>query len=266
MKKSKPSAKAQAGTIFGLPEEAFATRTNLFGKTLASGALVLRNTLENLMADETNETRRMVFEQAIAQAEGLAQLSLSLDGMAREAKTDIDEKKKAAYEDTLTQLPNRRAFNERLEKSTATAPLSVLAFDIDKFKTVNDTYGHEGGDEVLKEVAKILQANMRAQDMAARLGGEEFFSILPGVGADDAQKIAERIRGEIERWRGDGVTVPEKITISIGVAQMQADETVESLCKRADDALYAAKNAGRNRVVCAVHSAVKPVVHSAPVL
>ncbi|BBH71132.1 hypothetical protein ACTI_78170 [Actinoplanes sp. OR16] len=163
----------------------------------------------------------------------------------------------AAITDGLTGLRSRRYFEEALAGESARAeryhlPLSMLLLDIDHFKSVNDTYGHNGGDRVLVEVTHRLRELVRPGDVVARYGGEEFAVLLPATGPEQAREIAERVR------RGVGaapIAVADsrvhQVTVSIGVAGMPATATTAELVLTADRALYAAKNAGRNRVVSA---------------
>lgn len=158
----------------------------------------------------------------------------------------------AARTDPLTGLPNRRGFRERLDLELERArrgavPMSVLAGDLDHFKDVNDRSGHQVGDTVLQRVAALLRDGVRQLDVPARIGGEEFALILPGADADAALAVAERLRCALRDAFADA-TVP--ITISFGVASHPAHaETAASLVRAADEALYEAKQGGRNRSV-----------------
>ncbi|HYD98036.1 MAG TPA: PleD family two-component system response regulator [Alphaproteobacteria bacterium] len=160
-----------------------------------------------------------------------------------------------ALTDSLTGLHNRRyalAHLDHLVQQMAVTgkPLSLLMFDIDHFKQVNDTWGHPVGDEVLRELAKRVSGNLRSFDLVARLGGEEFVVIMPDTPLDAAVMVAERLRNRVA---GTLVKVSApvgeiQVTISIGAACATATCTADDLLRRADAALYAAKNAGRNRV------------------
>ena len=159
-----------------------------------------------------------------------------------------------AQTDALTGLPNRRHFFE-VGLAAAAGPdagLSVLLLDIDHFKSINDGFGHPVGDEVLRELASRCRGLLRGNDLMARIGGEEFAVLLPGAGAAEAAEVAERLRTAI-----DGMPVatqggPVAVTISLGGAMLAAaGETFEALLKRADHALYEAKDGGRNRVTFA---------------
>ena len=156
-----------------------------------------------------------------------------------------------AQTDPLTGLANRRRTLGQLGKCVSSAeamgePFSLVTFDIDHFKQVNDSYGHQMGDDVLVRVAGIACGQMRDSDLLGRTGGEEFVWLLPGATADVAWAAAERLRQRIER-ESAGEDLPP-VTVSIGHATWREGEDVETLLGRADAALYAAKSLGRNRV------------------
>ena len=160
-----------------------------------------------------------------------------------------------AEHDQLTSLLNRRAFNERASSlltrlTEQNKPVAVLMLDIDKFKDVNDTYGHAGGDRVLVTFARIASAGLRDIDMLGRIGGEEFAAVLPGCGPKEAEKIAQRIRSKLADTPidlGDGQQITVTVSIGISFAQ-QAIPDIEAMLLVADKALYRAKENGRNRV------------------
>jgi diguanylate cyclase (GGDEF)-like protein len=166
--------------------------------------------------------------------------------------------------DSLTGLSNRRQLMEVLEKEARRnqrhqRPLSVLMLDVDRFKKLNDTHGHLAGDEVLRKLAWILKQEIRNVDHAARYGGEEFLIMLPETNIDGASEVGERIRARIEQEKlaFDGTEV--KVTASIGIACCPVEgEAAETLIGRADEALYKAKRAGRNRVVKAARKEATP--------
>jgi diguanylate cyclase (GGDEF)-like protein len=158
--------------------------------------------------------------------------------------------------DPLTGAYNRKHFSERLSSELAyvkrhKTPLSMLMFDLDHFKRVNDTHGHLGGDHVLRTVSALVKKTLRAEDVFARYGGEEFAVIARGIDVDKALRFAERVRAIVEAARIDfnGTRVP--VTISIGVASVAcvADPSPEALVAKTDERLYAAKRGGRNRSV-----------------
>jgi len=160
----------------------------------------------------------------------------------------------AAKVDPLTGAHNRAAMNDTIQREVELAhrhqsALSVIMFDLDHFKQINDNYGHVTGDEVLRECVNLCNHALRATDLLFRYGGEEFVVILPGVNAEGAALAAERLRGVIEKhvFQSGQSTVP--VTTSAGTASLTMRDTTESMIERADKALYSAKNAGRNCVV-----------------
>jgi diguanylate cyclase (GGDEF)-like protein len=163
--------------------------------------------------------------------------------------------RRAATRDPLTDAMNRGEFMRRADMLIAAAqtrgtPVSVLALDIDRFKEVNDTHGHPGGDVILMEFARVTMRCLRADDIFGRIGGEEFAVAIAGLSAEDTEEVAERIRSS---FAGTTMTLdgePVSATVSIGIAVGRADggSNIASLIKAADRALYEAKNSGRNRV------------------
>jgi two-component system, cell cycle response regulator len=153
-------------------------------------------------------------------------------------------------EDALTGLLNRRAILAQLAGTVSGArrhghPLSVAMVDLDGFKAINDEHGHAAGDAVLVSAVRAMRAHLRAEDQLGRLGGEEFLVLLPDTRSDAATHVAEKLREEVAAAPG-----PVPVTCSIGVATWDG-ETPELLLRRADEALYAAKDAGRDRVIAA---------------
>jgi diguanylate cyclase (GGDEF)-like protein/putative nucleotidyltransferase with HDIG domain len=172
----------------------------------------------------------------------------------RRLRSERDSYRRAATADPLTGIPNRRSIEARLGAAfTGSARFSVLFIDIDHFKRVNDTLGHDAGDRVLKEVASCLQRTGRSGDRCGRWGGEEFVVMLGEIGADEVLRVAERHRHTVEAMRVPGLP-GTRVTVSIGAAVFdpaRPDASVPALLERADTALYGAKQAGRNQVVLA---------------
>jgi diguanylate cyclase (GGDEF)-like protein/PAS domain S-box-containing protein len=160
-----------------------------------------------------------------------------------------------AMTDELTGLMNRRSFfiqgeNEIKRAQRHQTPLSLLMLDVDRFKAVNDRYGHDAGDRVLQHVALKLIEIVREIDMVARMGGEEFSLLLPNTGAENAVKLAERVRLAVEQESCQIQDQTINVTVSIGVASYSKDSSsLEAILRQADDCMYQAKNQGRNRVV-----------------
>ena len=157
-----------------------------------------------------------------------------------------------AATDELTGLYNRRFFNENVTKAVSAAkrykfPFSLIMADIDKFKVVNDTHGHAAGDQVLKVFADILRSLARTEDVSARWGGEEFIVLLTHTVCEGAYVMAERVRRSFE---SESLRIASiAVTVSLGVVEWKDGEDAEALIRRADKALYRAKDEGRNRVV-----------------
>lgn len=159
----------------------------------------------------------------------------------------------ASRRDALTGLPNRRAFEEDLAREASRAaragtPLAVVVLDVDRFKAVNDTHGHAAGDAVLRAVAARAAGAIRAGDLLARVGGEEFGILLPAADLARAVDAAERIRTTLAALPVEAAGIALAITASFGCAALARGETPEALVARADARLYEAKGAGRNRV------------------
>ncbi len=188
-----------------------------------------------------------LLQRRIAEAESsLSQQSEQMAAAMTEARTD-----------KLTQLANRRAFEDEFQRRSAEfrrhgSRFLLMILDIDRFKQLNDTFGHHAGDAVLSQIATVLQKTVRDTDLAARFGGEEFVLILPAGEMSHVTDCMERIRRAVEgtEFHFDDRTI--RVTVSCGSAEPQERETSESLLKRADAALYAAKEAGRNR--CFFHT------------
>ena len=182
-------------------------------------------------------------------------LSQRIGGLRRQR----DRLRALAERDPLTGLPNRRALAEvlprRIDEARAQGrPLSVVFADLDRFKAINDRYGHAVGDEVLVEAARRLGEHLRGGEMAARHGGEEFVLLLPGADAERALAAAERIRAAMSEAPVETRAGPLPVTASFGVATLRSadvDARGDGLLARADAAMYRAKQAGRNRVLAA---------------
>jgi len=162
----------------------------------------------------------------------------------------------AALTDTLTQLPNRQAYKNTIEREIDLAhrlklPLSLLVLDIDHFKQINDNFGHQVGDETLCRVADTLLSSLRRSDALFRIGGEEFAIVLSHCHHEAALLAAERLRHAINDLNQSDSEQQFPVTISIGLAELCVGESADSLFLKADEALYQAKFAGRNQVVTA---------------
>ncbi len=168
-------------------------------------------------------------------------------------KQQMEKIKQKVSIDPLTRVDNRRAFDAKIKQEFASfkrygSEGSMIMIDIDYFKMVNDTYGHRTGDGVLRVVAGIIKKEIRDIDSLARYGGEEFAVILPHTVLSPALEVAERLRAKVEESRFSYKGKQFSVTISLGVGEIQEDDTLESFLRRVDAALYAAKHAGRNQV------------------
>ncbi|MBN2530274.1 MAG: GGDEF domain-containing protein [Deltaproteobacteria bacterium] len=177
-----------------------------------------------------------------------------LSGQLRSMKTELIQTQSKMKRDPLTEVLNRGAFDSTFAQTVdianaSTMELTLYMLDLDHFKQVNDNYGHQAGDTVLKEVGKqLIRSFPRKDDMVFRYGGEEFVVLCRNTGTDDAYMLGERMRRQIAQKTIDLSDVQYHQTVSIGCAVLHAQESPEEFLKRADDALYAAKRNGRNRV------------------
>jgi diguanylate cyclase (GGDEF)-like protein len=177
----------------------------------------------------------------------------------------FEKTKESALTDPLTELPNARAFHHALEQRLAECqrlnrePVSVLCMDLDDFKRVNDTHGHQVGDEALRSFAQILATMARDIDLPVRLGGEEFAVLLPDTDLAGATQLAERLRLALESAAIGGAATPIRLTASFGVSAFPAAAAADDLLTDADRRLYDAKRSGKNRVVASTATnAVRP--------
>jgi diguanylate cyclase len=232
-------------------------RTNEYGQTLSQYQTRLTNDLDTeqlgmLLVDMTSSTMHMAKNNRHL----LRDLNDSRDEIAS-LKKQLQEMKKQAKTDSLTSLTNRKAFFEQVAEMETQGDFlngrhSLLMIDIDHFKKVNDTFGHLFGDKVIKAVAMVLKKNTKGKDLAARFGGEEFVVLLPDTGIEGARVVAENIRRTIEGAsiiNPNNKQVVSKVTISLGITELLDEDDFETMILRADKALTAAKDSGRNQVV-----------------
>ncbi len=241
------------------------------------------------MTESTGDFHNKIenYQQKIASTEDIAELNVILDGLMRDTKTmqldalrahenfkqsksEVDQAEKriqeltdelqqmsaAAHQDYLTGALNRRGMDEAFEREFSRSersgtPISVALLDIDHFKKLNDTLGHDAGDEALVHLAKVVKSALRPTDVLARYGGEEFVIILPTTDQAEAVTVMTRVQRELTKNFFMHNNERTLITFSAGVAQRKNQQTSEEVVKRADAALYSAKHAGRNRVIAA---------------
>ncbi|OWQ38307.1 hypothetical protein CDH05_27825 [Pseudomonas lactis] len=219
---------------------------------------VLESHLEGLLGtmDEHQQQRDLREQEVAARLKGLAERVAHMEQEAQGYREHLEVQRQKALIDPLTGLPNRAAWSERLDYEVNAwhqrgNSLSLAMLDLDHFKRINDGYGHLAGDKVLKIIANVLSKRLRPTDFIARFGGEEFVLLMPDSALADALAVGEVLREAIAacpfHFKGEPVT----ITVSMGVAQFQPGERSDLALKRADEALYRAKAAGRNQVQAA---------------
>lgn len=223
-------------------------------KASVSGHLKsLREAVSRFRAKES-EREKFLSEQL----QTMQQKMVAMEAQEELVKAELREQRRRAMTDVLTQLPNREALQERLDLELQRwrrygNPLSLALLDIDHFKRFNDSFGHKAGDRVLQLVAKALQDRLRQTDFIARFGGEEFVVLLPETPADVARDVLDDLRNHIRElpfhFRGE----PVSVTFSAGVAGFEQDDESDSVFDRADNGLYQAKAAGRDRVYISGH-------------
>ncbi|MDH5591301.1 MAG: GGDEF domain-containing protein [Gammaproteobacteria bacterium] len=192
------------------------------------------------------------FEQSQKQIQALNIRIKSMEQESNKLREAAQLERDKALKDALTGIWNRQALNEALEKEFTRwkrykHPLSIIVWDVDFFKRVNDSYGHAAGDKVLKTIAGIFQNATRDVDFIARFGGEEFVGILPETDLKDSLNLANKVREKIEKFKFRYEDTPVEITASAGLATFEENDTIDDVFKRADKALYKAKERGRNR-------------------
>lgn len=214
---------------------------------------ILESRLEGLlgMMDQHQQQRDAREQEVAAHLQGLAERVAHMEQEAQGYREHLEEQRQKALIDPLTGLPNRAAWEERLEHDVAQwqthgNPLLIAMLDLDHFKRINDGYGHLAGDKVLKIIATQLRKRLRPTDFIARFGGEEFVLLIPNTTFVTGLQLAEKLRAAIEacpfHFKGEPVT----ITVSIGLSAFKVGDRSDHVLKRADEALYRAKNKGRN--------------------
>ena len=196
---------------------------------------------------EMRDTNKALENRLTLSKAQISNLQQSLEAIRAETLTD-----------PLTGLGNRKYFDRSIETAVQTAqangqPLSLLMFDIDHFKSFNDSYGHLTGDQVLRLVGMSLKQTIKGQDITARYGGEEFGVVLPNTALRQALTVADHIRRAVmskELKKKSTGEILGRVTISVGVSMLKPGDDTDSLIERADACLYAAKRNGRNRVIC----------------
>lgn len=235
---------------------AMRTSAQMYGETLVAGGRKLENVTDPVVQAELIARLSSATDAMVAKTQRLEnQLAQSTAEIER-LRNELDRVSSESRTDPLTGLPNRKALQTYLDAQAARCladrkPLTVMFCDIDHFKTFNDTWGHRLGDEVLRLVAQSLERQSTGLGFAARYGGEEFVVVLPGKDLEAASDIGEQFRDFVAsrtlKVRRSSHAIGQ-VTMSLGIAQMRRDDSVEDLLERADAALYLAKQSGRNRV------------------
>lgn len=203
---------------------------------------------------EHNQSLTERYSKHLRQLQKIVRIS---DHYQRMLRTMNEQLRTASTQDPLTGLANRRLMHDRITAEVASAarhqqPFSLVIADIDYFKKINDEHGHDVGDAALVAIAHTLEAGLRAYDVCARWGGEEFMILLPETAGPAALILAERLRAMVESLQDEALPAAIRASISVGVAEHRAGAEMEETFKRADEALYRAKKGGRNRVELAV--------------
>jgi diguanylate cyclase (GGDEF)-like protein len=226
--------------------------------SIFAAVLIVAAQMAEVLADFS---RLSTLEDAAADAAELIAVclvGLALHQIGRAERKEIASLRRAANVDHLTGLVSRSFFHRAAERRIELyerngLPLACAVLDVDDFKSYNDRYGHGSGDEVLRCVGRVLRESTRADDVVARYGGEEFV-VLMGGSIEDAIEVAERVRRGVEHESvtGNGTPLGSAVTVSVGVAALTEDvSSLEQLVEKADDELYRAKRAGKNRVAAA---------------
>lgn len=224
-----------------------ASEMNQLKSTIQQHLLTIRRHFEEHRQAEEQQQQQL--EQALEQSNARLQ---ALEQESQQLRQRLNQEHQQAIQDSLTGIFNRLAYEERMEQEFARwkryyQPLVILIFDIDHFKKINDTYGHKAGDKALKLIAKTLQKNLRESDFLARFGGEEFLVLMPQTELAAALGAADKLRQAVKSNQFHYQQKRVHITISCGAAQFQEGDSIDSAFQRADQALYKAKQLGRNR-------------------
>jgi diguanylate cyclase len=205
----------------------------------------IRHALDNYQQAEQSQ------QKLATQLEALSHKIKFMEDDAEKNRDVLEKQRHKALHDPLTELPNREFYNERAAYEFQrwqryARPLTLAIFDIDKFKNINDSYGHQAGDRVLKVISRSIAKRLRKVDFFCRYGGEEFVALMPETGVNDALQVLDKIRLAIANAAFNYKDQPLVITLSIGATEFKVGDDLESAFTRADEALYAAKSGGRN--------------------
>jgi len=222
------------------------TNIDALKDNVKSHVIMIRHHMDTFF---TEDTTQQTYSDEVVQK--LAKELIIVKREAEALREQLEKKRLQATHDTLTRIPNRLAYDEWISQEhdrflKYDTPYVLMVWDVDFFKRVNDEFGHQAGDKVLRIVAQMLSENIRDADFVARYGGEEFVIVLPGIIQAAAMKVADNIRLAIESCAFHFRDKPVKVTASAGICEIRENETVDELFDRADKALYKAKGSGRN--------------------
>ena len=250
--------------VIGEIDDVMALITEALGMSESYDAK-LNGANEKLRTAKTREQIKAVVDGLVKSTREMRETNKALESRLALSKTEIGNLQHSleairaeSLTDPLTGLGNRKYFDRSIEMAVRTAlangePLSLMMFDIDHFKSFNDSYGHLTGDQVLRLVAMSLKQTIKGQDITARYGGEEFAVVLPNTALRQALTVADHIRRAVmakELKKKSTGEILGRVTISVGVSMLKPDDDTDLLIERADACLYAAKRNGRNRVIC----------------
>ncbi|MCP5328155.1 MAG: GGDEF domain-containing protein [Steroidobacteraceae bacterium] len=227
---------------------------------LAPLQVVIATRLESIAShvQDFRDKQGQLYQEQMERAEKMTLRVAELENRAQDLSRSLEQERALARLDVVTGVPNRIAFEERLREELARwkrlrTPISMLIWDIDRFKTINDTYGHRTGDRVLREVASCFANRLRTNDFVARIGGEEFCTLLIGTNAEAALRVANDLREAVANLNLQYHGKPLKVTVSCGITSLRDSDLKDdhAIFERADSALYRAKEAGRNMCIAA---------------
>lgn len=244
------SRKLQADVIREMSDlestAASATDINQLKDTVKSQLGNIRQVIDHYQ--QTDQAQQFLAEQL----QTLGAKIKTMEVEAEKNRTNLETHRQKALHDPLTELPNREAYNERASAEVQRwqrygRPLTIAIFDIDHFKRINDTYGHQAGDRVIKVIGRSIAKRLREVDFFCRYGGEEFVALMPETDSATALTVLEKVRDAIAHAAFNYKDQPMSITLSVGLTEFKTDDSLESAFERADQALYTAKSNGRNR-------------------
>ena len=252
--------------VIGEIDDVMALLTDALGVSASYGAS-LEGASQELSDAKTREQVKAIVQSLVKSTHQMRETNKALEERLTLSKNEISNLQQSleairaeSLTDPLTGLGNRKYFDRMIEMAVQSAiaagePLSLMMFDIDHFKSFNDSYGHLTGDQVLRLVGMSLKQTIKGQDITARYGGEEFAVVLPNTALRQALTVADHIRRAVmakELKKKSTGEILGRVTISVGVSMLKPGDDTDSLIERADACLYAAKRNGRNRVVCEV--------------